>query len=853
MINIAHISDIHFGSNFSRATWDLVVDTVARFDPHVVVVSGDVVHDPAPAHLLAAKRALLHMMRVVRAKSNELRDGNGLASELVVVPGNHDLFESGLAAGPSRLDWFERIFHGGDTARAEAALKAQLGISELGFDPVCLGFAADTRPQDASWLRRAWTRLDGLLAGRAAVPADRSDDFRNFLGPANPPRPVLTPASAPVLLALLDSNPRGGVAAATGIVDNDDLLYLQRELRDKKGPYVARIAVVHHHVLPIAFAPGAAKTTGDPMMVLRNAGAVLNILAQNKFDLILHGHWHKSQFARIDFGSDDADSYPMAVASAGSAAMTEPDNTGRNSINLIRIAATGRIEVKSVDYGAGQAPNPNGTPGQHYRLYQEPLSAAKRRAHVRARERHPIECDKRVQACEMTENGDLWVRHEFEGLRLSGDLPRYPRRPFVVYLPPYGHFVHETLTLDDASLRAGATLRRAADYPRPQDDPPDAEYYWINLPGGGLAQGQPSIPYAVSHGCANCMKMTHWEARERVERGVEQSLPPDFDEEWIGARITYPARKLELKVKFPPSLAMVQPEVETRRHPRYPVHDVDPWGDAQLRPKELEIDPAVQQEEKRELRYDAPDRTWILSIDRPLVGYQYALRWKLPEDAIDRDVADTTREWRRVLLNLGARIDDGNATANDREAVKQFGLLCDALEVELRGASPDEKWTIGFFVHDSTQLALRPVFSRRSWTKEELPRSFKIPYGDGVSGAAFQQRRIIAWNRGQVTSDPDDSAPSLITPVPYPDEQTGHVEAVNVLALPFYHSGSEDVRRRPPPWTAIGVVTFDSSSYDSPINRMDDAQRRWLRAAAQAQADVIVKAVQGKLPKPATN
>jgi hypothetical protein len=340
-------------------------------------------------------------------------------------------------------------------------------------------------------------------------------------------------------------------------------------------------------------------------------------------------------------------------------------------------------------------------------------------------------------------------------------------------------------------------------------------------------------------------------------------FPPGFDNEWIGARVALPTRKLILRVKFPASLADAQPYVECRRPARYPDYQVDPWGDAMPprgksadgieRPLEATVDPDVQNEEQHALHYDAPSQTWSLDVDRPFVGYQYSLRWKLPGEIENREIADNTREWQRVLLNLGSRIDACKITDNDREAIKQFDLLCKTLELELCGRSPDEKWTVALFVHDPKQLALRPVFSRRSGPdREELPRDFGIPYGDGVSGAAFQQRRIIAWSRGAVISDLQGSAPSVITPVPYPAAKEGEVEALNVLALPVYHTGSEDARR-PPPWATIGVVTIDSSSYASPIKGMDDRQRRRLRTLAQAQTDSIVRAVRGKQPTPPAN
>ncbi|MGJ5175985.1 metallophosphoesterase family protein [Bradyrhizobium oligotrophicum] len=856
MIHIAHISDIHFGQKFSEATWQAVVACVADFDPHIIVVSGDLVDDPSPEHLLAAKGALDALLQRTRTGSNTRWRGNGRNAELFVVPGNHDVFESGIAMGIPRLPWFERIFFGGDTTSAEQALKTKLGTTALDFGPQPLGLPAGMRPEDAGWLRRAWARTTALFGGRAIMPWDQADDFARLL-PAAAPMPMVRVArSAPILLALFDSNgPGGDLGFATGTVDNDVLLTLPAKLQQAKENYVARVAIVHHHVLPIAFAPNGNKKTGEPMMVFRNAGALLRILANHQFDLVLHGHWHKAQFARIDFGDDSSDGYPMAVVSAGSAAMATPDNTNHNSINLIRVAPTGQIEVKSVFYGAGQSPRPDGTAGADYRVYKEPLAAAKRRAHVRARERHPIECEEREQSCEITENGDLWLTHRIKGLRVQGDIGRYEKRPLIMYLPTYGHFVHDTLMPAPETAKAGFAIVPAPDYPRSARNDQQRDYYWLKFPGGGISKGDKPLAYEFSHGCANCMMMTQWEAVERLERGTRKQHPPGFDDEWVATRVTFPARTLILKVRFPKSLADVQPYVECRRPPRYPNYDIDEWGDAKLdgddgavdAPSGLEIDSGTLQEEAPALSYDARSQTWKLVIDHPLVGYQYSLRWQVPGEPEDVTIAGNTREWHRTLLNLGERIDDGETTDDDREAIRQFGLLIQTLEKELRlgRASRDEKWTIALLVHDAAQLVLRPVLSRRSGPRrEQLPRSFSIPYGDGVSGAAFQQRRTIAWSHRGVISDPQGVAQSLITPVPYPPTEDGD-EAVHVLALPVYHTGTEDARR-PPPWATIGVVTVDSSSYASSIKDMDDKQRLLLRALAQAQMDNIIRAVRGE-------
>jgi 3',5'-cyclic AMP phosphodiesterase CpdA len=337
MIRIAHLSDIHFGNPFNVATWDAVAHEVVKFEPDLIVVSGDLVDQPSPAYLLAAKCALRDLSRKAREGSEQRHE-----AELVVVPGNHDLFEWGTSATQSRHHWFERIFGQVDTGQAEDSLAAQIGCS-LGFNETCRKLPAIRRTLNA--------RV------RSFFGLSPTDFTRHLpLDPVPIPR-VITPEESPVLLALLDSNPSGGwIDLATGLVDDQQLASLRRELDAAANPYVARIAVVHHHVLPVASAEGP-RARREPAMVLRNAGAVLRVLADQRFDLILHGHWHKPQVARLNLGTEDGEGYPITVAAAGSAAWDTDEPTG-NCFNLVTVENNGRILVKSVYYGPGQ-PRPS--------------------------------------------------------------------------------------------------------------------------------------------------------------------------------------------------------------------------------------------------------------------------------------------------------------------------------------------------------------------------------------------------------------------------------------------------------------------------------------------------------------
>jgi hypothetical protein len=96
---IAHLSDLHYGGPFDLVLWRSVDKAVTTFKPHLLIVSGDMVEDPRQDYLSAAKKEL-----------------DGLAARvgagLYVVPGNHDLFFSGLDVTGERSGWFDQIFNG---------------------------------------------------------------------------------------------------------------------------------------------------------------------------------------------------------------------------------------------------------------------------------------------------------------------------------------------------------------------------------------------------------------------------------------------------------------------------------------------------------------------------------------------------------------------------------------------------------------------------------------------------------------------------------------------------------------------------------------------------------------------
>jgi 3',5'-cyclic AMP phosphodiesterase CpdA len=237
-VRIAHLSDIHFGSkHFDSDLWKDVVHAVKEFTPHLIVVSGDIVDHPSPYHLLAAKCGLRNLT---------LSANPSAKVELCTVPGNHDVFEYGTNVGLSEQVWYRRIFGCSDTSAAEANLRRELNVDELAFNSQFLDGASPL-----------WQAIKARLGSTPPFTRDLPDP---------PPRKLVwKPEDSPVLFALLDSNPKnpsGPLDLATGDVSDQQLHALRRELDEITTPYLVRVAVVHHHVLPVAYAQPSEKPPG---------------------------------------------------------------------------------------------------------------------------------------------------------------------------------------------------------------------------------------------------------------------------------------------------------------------------------------------------------------------------------------------------------------------------------------------------------------------------------------------------------------------------------------------------------------------------------------------------------------
>jgi hypothetical protein len=642
-----------------------------------------------------------------------------------------------------------------------------------------------------------------------------------------------------VLLALLDSNPtRVGwrkyvPELATGLVDPDHLTTLGRLLASHEDAHIARIAVLHHHPLPIAFNTAGVDSLLAPTVILRNAGTCLRILADRHFDIILHGHDHKQQLARLDLASIGENSYPMSVLAAGSAAKVGA-TSDNNSLNLITIDPDGAIDVEVRHYGGGQSAT---DPAAVQRLsgYRESAASCRQRLFVRALLRHGIACDIRTASYVINESGDLFTEHTISNFQVLDRGLQISRQPFLIFRTVRGRRAGGPPVLDNASMDSGIRLepdRGAEDSGvGPElDRETRTELFHLTFPNAITSNTKNGVSYSISHASTNCVMMSKWEADQFSKSPPFPGWENDHD--GLGMIIVYPYRSIKIMVKFPREMKTVQPSIYNAKLPNIIHNELNEfrWIEGMV-PGNLVMAPDAGGNLGADLSYNAETLTWTLAVEKPPVGHVFFLRWQVPDEPTNPRIQGKAEAQRRgILLAADTWREEAPVSPKTEQvesAWRRFEAFRDEIKRRWVSSTGVEKWLIVLHVYDDDERCLRPAFSWCSWTGKAVDREFQLELGEGVAGAAFLQRRLAIWR--------DRRDPGILIE---PKEMDGIAHRF-VVGIPICHK-SEDWVRRPPPGTMLGVVAVASDSPASGIIELHPSED-----SSDARAKELIKVATG--------
>jgi 3',5'-cyclic AMP phosphodiesterase CpdA len=290
MPTILHLSDLHFGTDhyFKEGDGETLRSVLVRdvkglgVKPDCVVISGDLTTHGEPDGLTQAARFVRHL-------SGDL--GVPVAS-FVIVPGNHDVQWPAIEE------------------RKKTPHKAR-DLALAGLESYKKGVVEELFPRVRDeFLTTYWTD-QGLF-----------------------------------VLGLNSCHFEGADHAGVGYVDPEQLKRARDDLGDKWEHCATRIAVLHHHLVPVTHT-NMRPDPADRSLTL-NAPDILSWLASNGFNVVLHGHQHQPFCAREVRYMKSGGDYGVIVLGAGSASV-RAERLGRVAKNHYQIIefTSGRAMVRS--------------------------------------------------------------------------------------------------------------------------------------------------------------------------------------------------------------------------------------------------------------------------------------------------------------------------------------------------------------------------------------------------------------------------------------------------------------------------------------------------------------------------
>ena len=695
---IAHLSDIHFGSTFDSSLWKYLKAVLKRVNPKMIAVTGDVVDHGGLFMLLLARNELDDLAKETNAS-------------LRVIPGNHDVGLWGNIGGWPISTHFGIAFAGIPTGTP----------NRLGLQAVLRCLPPFTRYRSWPWVRR----LPFRIAATLLLFVLRATLWLFAPGVGHLPIIVARSAGDPdcdpdePFLAYINSN--DAKFLATGNVDVTRLGDLQAHVAQMSqrmaSALVPRIALMHHHALPIPYSNvREGLTSFEPFLVLRNAGTLLKELTRNDFDIVLHGHKHYSSFMRLGYTNRQDVEGELAVIAAGSAGVTFAE-AGRNSINVIEMHSNGYMLHVPVYYGGGQSISSVATLLTRAKPIH-PIPMLKRRAFRRAFEVQGRECALLERDVLIDRWGTAEVVQRVEGFAVGGTTS--VDRRTINFRVKLGRIHPDACVLDDDSVRQGFGLDGKGETPTKRMN------CIIDLNRAITSASKP-INYGIKHRSINTFLVGTWEAG-LLKRG----------EDWVSLLVRFPTRRLRLTVKIPDGVTDLRPRVSVRPRTGYPDLKLDTYGDLdQTGDEDYDVDAAMTEHEKDKLS-EAEPGTWVLDVGYPIVGFQYRIEWKLrlKRDDWDGRRAGEAAELRCSLLRAWQTSPTSATMAHIESTLlgmHKYLKICYGSKLR-----PDETMRLALFIFDEQQRVLRRIAEvSDAPTQSLLP--FEIPMGEGVAYRAFSR------------------------------------------------------------------------------------------------------------------
>jgi 3',5'-cyclic AMP phosphodiesterase CpdA len=479
-----------------------------------------------------------------------------------------------------------------------------------------------------------------------------------------------------------------------------------------------KIAILHHHPLPIVFSEELER-----FLILENAGELLRRLAQWDIDLVLHGHKHQSVTSALDVGTAYGATRKLFVVSSGT---TLKKGDGANTCNIITIRRRGQSEITR-----GRA-NPGEKFVDEETILLPPSGDFIAKRHALCVERVGYEIDEFVKEIEIDDEGDSLSEVRVEGLRV-----RDPQR--------FGESREEADTFDFATV-AGRLIKDVVFEKSTQELRPailEADDLRLHGSWGLPAEPDKQTDYSVQ------IKFLNLNAWAMTSDELERKYKPEpgkvrQEEEWFIC--VRPCKTFRQTIYFPERW---KPEGKPSLRV-YPSTDGINFSEAS--------EDWLEKHHAWALNYDRKANTISLMIEKPIYGFKYVVGWYLPPPPASDFDDDALWSKGRVealierMHEAPEKMDDFMKALPEvvcSDLVNQTAPGLDAahkeqLKEKIKREPIDISIAIPCQGPSGTQHQLQIV--AQSPHREGL-RNFKFNVGEGVAGRAYKLNGPRAYTR----------------------------------------------------------------------------------------------------------
>ncbi|MBI2686662.1 MAG: metallophosphoesterase [Acidobacteria bacterium] len=165
-------------------------------------------------------------------------------------------------------------------------------------------------------------------------------------------RRIIFVERAKVAFFCLDLNPLWAVGSAEGTVYEHRLRALQEAIDQHPKQHelmnATRVLLIHQHPFPVPFGGG------DFLLATKETHRLLRFVAEQRIDLILHGHKHYATWSDLRVGGAADTARFVQVLGAGSAMKENDYDTRGHNYNLITISSNGVRRVRQFFRATGE-------------------------------------------------------------------------------------------------------------------------------------------------------------------------------------------------------------------------------------------------------------------------------------------------------------------------------------------------------------------------------------------------------------------------------------------------------------------------------------------------------------------